>query len=151
LLASSKKLLRKTSLRTYHPSTLMSDDENEELANAAVVADEEEEVETTLPPVKKKKRGRRDRTFDRYIYGILKAVEPNVGIANNAMIAINGILSGFLDRQIKKSFDVVAYDKKSTLKSRHACAAAKLLLTGGLRDHGAAAGNAAVAASVAAA
>ena len=95
-----------------------------------------------------KKRTSKNPPYALYISKALKAVDPKMSIANDSVIVMNGILENVLNRVIDKSFKTADIDKKTTLKSRHAQAAANIIFSGDLQAKATDAGEAAMTAYI---
>ena len=95
-----------------------------------------------------KKRTSKNPPYALYISKALKTVAPKMSIAQDSVIVMNGILENVLNRVIDKSFKTADIDKKMTLKSRHAQAAANIIFSGDLQAKATGAGEAAVAAYI---
>ena len=82
----------------------------------------------------KKKKGPNPRkpVFGSYTHTVMKQVNPNVSIAADAMLVVDGVIVDFMDRLIAKSFKMAKYDQKSTLKAKHCKGAVNNMLRGDL-------------------
>lgn len=98
--------------------------------------EEQQQSATTGAGISKKKRSKTPKmNWATYLYKIKNQVHPNVGMASDAMFVINGIVEDYKERLIKESFKSAADAQGGTVKSKHARAAAALLLDGELLKH----------------
>lgn len=93
--------------------------------------------DTPKPTIKKKRvSGARRAEFGSYIHQIMRQIGGNhISIASDGMLLLNGLATDFQGRMIVKSNQYAEFDKKTTLKAKHARAAVRALLKGDLQTH----------------
>jgi histone H2B len=79
---------------------------------------------------KKRTAGATKMNWATYLYKIKKQVHPDVGMASDAMYTLNSIIEDYKERMIKESFKSAEDTGSSTVKAKHARAAAALMLDG---------------------
>ena len=90
------------------------------------------------PKITKKKRvsTARRAEFGSYIHQIMRQIGgKEISIASDGMLLLNGLASDFQGRMITKSNQYAQFDKKTTLKAKHARAAVRAMLKGDLQTH----------------
>lgn len=84
---------------------------------------------------KKRRGGAKAPEFADFLTKIRKAECPEVGCSASAMHLMNDLVSKFADRMITKTGELARYDKKETMKSKHASTASNMILIGPLSGH----------------
>lgn len=84
---------------------------------------------------KKRRGGPKAPEFSDAITKLRKKVCPDVGCSSAAMYLMNDLVSKFADRMIKKTGELARYDKKETMKSKHATTAGNMILIGPMAGH----------------
>ena len=91
-------------------------------------------------PFKKANR----KSFDVYIYRVLKQVHPDSGISKKSMSILNSFVLDLFERLAGEASRLIKYNKKKTLSSREIQTAVRLLLPGELSKHAVSEGTKAV-------
>eukprot|EP01071_Lankesteria_metandrocarpae_P008495 Lankesteria_metandrocarpae@DN4976_c0_g2_i1.p1 len=81
------------------------------------------------------------KKLDRFIFKLLKTVEPSFGISTKGMEIVNSFVFDILDRLVGESSSLMKKTSKTTLKYRDANSAALLVLPGDLAKMGIAEGQ----------
>lgn len=90
------------------------------------------------PAAAKKRHRKPKRSFDRYIYKVLKSFPDGLGdtgISKKAMAIMNSFVTDMFERLATESGRLSRYNKRHTLSSREMQSAVKLLLPGSLAKH----------------
>ena len=86
--------------------------------------------------VKKARRsGPKAPEFSDYLMKIRKELAPDLGCSTATMHLLNGLISKFADNMVTKTGELARYDKKETMKQKHALTAGNMLLVGPLSGH----------------
>ncbi|KAG4994536.1 Histone H2B [Glycine soja] len=96
---------------------------------------------------KEKKRGRKKRNiegYQRYVYGVLKQVHPEMGISSKCMTALNNLMNDMFERLTFEVSKLTDYTGHMTLSSREIQGVVRLVLPGELEKHAIAEGVKAV-------
>lgn len=93
---------------------------------------------------KKKRNRRREISFDRYIYKILKLVHPDTGISRKAVSKMNSFLNDIFERIAAKSSRIASSNNTSIISKREIETAVCPLLSGELAKHAISEGSKAV-------
>ena len=83
---------------------------------------------------KKKKASPNKPVFATYLHRLKAETHRDLTIASDAMFVLDAVVCDFERRLIDKSFEIASDAKSSTLKSKHATAAASVILDGELRE-----------------
>ena len=140
--------------------------------NAAPGHEEEEEEEEEAPrrvatvktlrkaakkaaakgPVKKKgrpsKKQRREESYKRYVFKVLKQIHPDLGISSKAMAVMHAFVSDQFEKITEEAARLTTVGKHKTLTAREVQTAVRLVLPGELAKHAVAEGKKAVGRTV---
>ena len=84
---------------------------------------------------KRSRSKRRAESFSLYIYKVLKAVHPELGISRKSMSILNSFIMDLFQRMAEEASRLSAYNKRATIGSREIQTAVKLILPGELGKH----------------
>lgn len=84
---------------------------------------------------KKRRGGPKAPEFSDYLTKIRKEIAPDLGCSTQTMHLLNGLVANLAQRLINKTGTLARYDKKETMKSKHASTAANMILIGPLSSH----------------
>lgn len=93
---------------------------------------------------RRKKRSGKSRSFNTYIYRVLKQVHPNSGISNKAMLIVNDHIWDILYRIASECRTLCEMQQLKTLSSREIQTAVRLVLPSELAKHAISEGTKAV-------
>lgn len=85
--------------------------------------------------ITKRRGGPRAPEFSDFLTKARKQHCAEVGCSTAAMYLINDLLSKFIDRVINKTGTLARYDKRETMKIKHAATATKMILIGPMSSH----------------
>ncbi|KRX21514.1 Histone H2B 7 [Trichinella nelsoni] len=91
-----------------------------------------------------KRRHPRKKSFDSYIYKVLKQVHPYISISNRAMSIMNSFVYDIFDRFAVEASRLANYSQRTTITSREIQTAVRLLLPGELSKHAVSEGTKAI-------
>ena len=91
------------------------------------------------------KRRKAKRSFNSYIFKILKQVHPKTGMSKKSMNIVNSIVSDTFDKIATEAGKLCRMNKKSTLSSWEVQSAINLVLPGELSKHAVSEGSKAMA------
>ena len=83
-------------------------------------------------PLKKKLQLRDSKSFQTYIFRILKEVKPDLGIKKTTMALINNILVELFEKIMQEARNLMVFSKRQTLSSKEIETAIKLNFPGEL-------------------
>ena len=92
----------------------------------------------------KRRGGPKAPEFSDFLTKVRKELCPEVGCSTAAMHLMNDLMSKFADRMIAKTGELARYDKKETMKWRHASTAGNMILIGPMSGHAFESGKSAV-------
>lgn len=93
----------------------------------------------------KRSTKRRHESFKVYIYKVLKAVHPDLGMSTTAMSVMNSFMTDMFERLAKEASHLVRRNKqKSTMTSHDIMTAVRLVLPGELAKHAVSEGTKAI-------
>ena len=84
-------------------------------------------------PAKKAQSLRDGRSFQVYIFRVLKESKPETSISKNAMIMVNEIIAEVFEKLMRESRELMIHGKKRTLSSKEVETAVKLHFPGELQ------------------
>ena len=90
---------------------------------------------TGVTGITKRRGGPRAPEFSDFLTKARKEHCAEVGCSTAAMYLINDLLSKFIDRVIDKTGALARYDRKNTMKVKHAATATKMILIGPMSSH----------------
>lgn len=93
------------------------------------------------------KRRHKKHTFNSYssyIYKVLKALHPNMGISNKAMAIVNSFVADMLERIAQEAGRLSRYNHRRTMTSREVQTAVRLVVPIELAKHAVSEGTKAV-------
>lgn len=94
---------------------------------------------------KKRSASRRRESFKVYIYKVLKAVHPDLGMSSKAMSVMNSFIGDMFEKLAKEASHLVRRNKpRPTLTSHDVMTAVRLVLPGELAKHAVSEGTKAV-------
>jgi histone H2B len=82
-----------------------------------------------------RKKRKRVESYHTYIFKVLKQVHPDTGMTRRSMSIMNSLMNDMFERIAGEAGRLVRYSKKSTLTSREAQTAVRLVLPGELAKH----------------
>ena len=91
-----------------------------------------------------RKKRKRVESYHTYIFKVLKQVHPDTGMTRRSMSIMNSLMNDMFERIAGEAGRLVRYSKKSTLTSREAQTAVRLVLPGELAKHAVSEGTKAV-------
>ena len=92
-------------------------------------------VQKTAPKGEKKAKRRGVRSFNSYIFKVLKQVHPKCRISKKSMMIVNNFVSDTFDRVATEAGKLCKMSKRETLSSRDVQSAIRLVLPGELSRH----------------
>lgn len=92
--------------------------------------------------VKRKKR--RQESYSRFIFRVLKQVHPDVGISGKGMSIMNSFVNDIFERLAGEASKLAHQNKRKTISSREVQTSVRLLLPGELAKHAVSEGTKAV-------
>ncbi|GAB4821746.1 hypothetical protein N2152v2_008792 [Parachlorella kessleri] len=98
-------------------------------------------------PKKKRGKARKNETYKRYIYRVLKQIHPEMGISSRAMQVCQSFMEDAYEKIMEEAQLLTLRHKRATLTSREIQAAVSLVLPGELARHAMSEGKKAVARS----
>ena len=78
---------------------------------------------------------RKPRTWNTYLYRVLKQVHPDTGISKKSMSIMNSFVDDIFERIMHAASELARKDQKHTLTSREIQSAVRLVLPGQLANH----------------
>jgi histone H2B len=93
---------------------------------------------------RKRQARRREESYKRYIFKVLKQVHPDTGISSKAMAILNSMMYDMFEKIVEQAALLTRVAKRSTLTSREIQTAVRLVLPGELAKHAVAEGTKAV-------
>ena len=123
--APEKKRGRET--LSLHVLGRPSQKSQQEMTSSAAVALEAKK------PAKKAQNLRDGRSFQVYIFRVLKESKPETSISKNAMLMINEIIAEIFEKLMRESRELMIHGKKRTLSSKEVETAVKLHFPGELQ------------------
>ncbi|KAF8403165.1 hypothetical protein HHK36_011262 [Tetracentron sinense] len=82
--------------------------------------------------------------YKRYVYKVLKQVQPGMGISSKGMTVLNGLMKDMFERLADEAARLSKYTGRKTLSSREIQGAVRLVLPGDLSKHAISEGSKAV-------
>ncbi|GAB4824823.1 hypothetical protein Ancab_007693 [Ancistrocladus abbreviatus] len=92
----------------------------------------------------RKRRREGGEGYKRYVYRVLKEVQPGMGISSKAMTVVNNLMSDMFERLAGEASKLLVITGRRTMTSREIQGAVKLVLPGELGKHAIAEGSKAV-------
>ena len=102
------------------------------------------QLEKSKKTQKKKKRKANRASLQRYIYLVMKQVDPEIGISRRAMSVVNSMLQDWMQRLSATAAGLVRKGRGVTLSSREFQTAVRLDLPGEIAKHALSEGTKAV-------
>ena len=96
-------------------------------------------------PMEKKVKRKSPKTFNSYIFKVLKQVHPKTGISKKSMSIVNSIVVDAFEKIATEAGNLCKMTKKMTLSSSEVQCAARLVLPGELSKHAVSEGTKAMA------
>lgn len=82
-----------------------------------------------------KRKRKRVESYHTYIFKVLKQVHPDTGMTRRTMSIMNSLMNDMFERIAGEAGRLVRYSKTSTMTSREAQTAVRLVLPGELAKH----------------
>lgn len=95
--------------------------------------------------IKKRRSGPKAPEFGGFLTKLRQQTNPGVGSSAAAQYLLNDLIVSLVERLIKKTGTLAQYDRKDTVKARHASTASAIVLVGPLASHASDFATAAVA------
>ena len=83
----------------------------------------------------KRRGGPKAPEFSDYLTKIRKEIAPDLGCSTATMHLLNGLVTKFVESMVNKTGTLSRYDKKDTMKKKHAQTATNMLLIGPMSGH----------------